>query len=33
MRRKKLDERLFLVRQAQIIAELTDPVEEAQPTE
>ena len=33
MRRKKLDERLFLVRQAQIIAELTDTVDEAQPTE
>ncbi len=33
MRRKKLDERLFLVRQAQIIAELRDTVDEAQPTE
>ena len=33
MRRKKLDERLFLVRQAQIIAELTDAFEEAQPTD
>ena len=33
MRRKKLDERLFLVRQAQITAELIDSFKESQPTE